>query len=159
MPCLDVWKGDGKTMRSEGERSVKKGTEGDFSFFLSFVASCGVGWRGFLFLFSFFLLFSSLSFSRFFIYFFYFSGMFREGGEKWNSSGNPLAKQKRRRSKREQAGVSLLICCACTRHPYSSSSFSFIETWWRDINHIIMENRKGYQYERYSHTHTHNTHT
>jgi len=107
-------------------------------------------------------LFPSIFFSLFltiFYLFFYFSGMFREGGEKWNSSGNPLAKQKRRRSKREQAGVSLLICCACTRHPYSSSSFSFIETWWRDINHIIMENRKGYQYERYSHTHTHTTHT
>ena len=103
-----------------------------------------VGWGegDFFFCFSFFLLFSSLSFSRFFIYFFYFSGMFREGEEKWNSNGNPLAKQKRRRSKREQAAVSLLICCACTRHPYSSSSFSFIETWWRDI---IMENRKGYQ--------------
>lgn len=117
-----------------------------------------VGWgEGDFFFFVF--LFPSIFFSLFltiFYLFFYFSGMFREGGEKWNSSGNPLAKQKRRRSKREQAGVSLLICCACTRHPYSSSSFSFIETWWRDI---IMENRKGYQYERYSHTHTHNTHT
>lgn len=61
-------------MRSEGERSVKKGTEGDFSFFLSFVLLPPVGWGegDFFFCFSFFLLFSSLSFSRFFIYFFTF---------------------------------------------------------------------------------------